>query len=340
MAEGDPREQVEVVAPARLHLGFLDLHGGLGRRFGSIGLTVEEPCLHLRMRRSRALLVTGPDPERARRALQAAAAALGVPSGVELAVDQAIPPHVGLGSGTQLGLAVATALARLNGRELDFPALAQAAGRGARSGIGIGAFERGGFLIDGGRGPADAPAPVVARLPLPPGWRVLLILDGTRSGLHGPAESAAFQTLPPFPEELAGRICRLLLMRLLPALAEADFPPFAAALGEIQDRLGDYFAAAQNGRYSSPLVSRAIEWLRARGVTGLGQTSWGPTGFAFFASTAEAEARCAALRAGAAGRQKGLHGPGDWRNLDFRIVAGRNRGADVVWRPREGEDEP
>ena len=33
-------QYVSVIAPARLHLGFLDLHGGLGWKFGSIGLAV------------------------------------------------------------------------------------------------------------------------------------------------------------------------------------------------------------------------------------------------------------------------------------------------------------
>jgi predicted sugar kinase len=90
----------------------------------------------------------------------------------------------------------------------------------------------------------------------------------------------------------------------------------------------------------SPLVGRALDWLRARGVAGLGQTSWGPTGFAFFASAAEAEARCAALKGGSAGGRKDLRTPGEWRNLDVRIVAGRNRGADIVCRPRDGEEQP
>jgi hypothetical protein len=31
-----------------------------------------------------------------------------------------------------------------------------------------------------------------------------------------------------------------------------------------------------------------------------------------------------------------LRDPGDWRNLDLRIVGGRNRGADIVRRTREG----
>ena len=43
---------IEVTAPARLHLGFLDLNGGLGRRFGSIGLAVDQPATRLTVARA------------------------------------------------------------------------------------------------------------------------------------------------------------------------------------------------------------------------------------------------------------------------------------------------
>jgi beta-ribofuranosylaminobenzene 5'-phosphate synthase len=46
---------VRVVAPARLHLGFLDLHGGLGRKFGSLGVTLDEPRTALTVRRAETL---------------------------------------------------------------------------------------------------------------------------------------------------------------------------------------------------------------------------------------------------------------------------------------------
>ncbi len=41
---------VRVTAAARLHLGFLDFNGDLGRRFGSIGLAIDafETCVQLR----------------------------------------------------------------------------------------------------------------------------------------------------------------------------------------------------------------------------------------------------------------------------------------------------
>ncbi|NIQ97303.1 MAG: GHMP kinase, partial [Desulfuromonadales bacterium] len=70
-----------------------------------------------------------------------------------MTVEEAIPEHVGLGSGTQLGLAVAAAMTRLHGLELDSSELLRRLDRGLRSGIGIGAFRMGGVLLDGGIGP-------------------------------------------------------------------------------------------------------------------------------------------------------------------------------------------
>lgn len=320
----DEAAQVAVFAPARLHLGFLDLEGGLGRRFGGLGLAIDGFGTRLRLAAARSATASGPGAERALRYLSQAAAALDLPPGARVIVDEASPEHAGFGSGTQLGLAIAAALARLHGARIATPDLAKAIGRGARSGIGIGAFDSGGFLVDGGLAPGAAPAPVIARLAFPAEWRVLLLLDPARQGLHGGGETAAFGKLPAFPEALAGRLCRVLLLRLLPGLAEHDFAAASSALGEIQERLGDYFSAAQNGRYSSPGVAEALSWLRGQGILGIGQSSWGPTGFALLASLADADAVAKA----AAERFRA-------RNLDFRIVGGRNRGADVTLLARD-----
>ena len=56
---------VRVHAPGRLHFGFLDLHGGLGRRFGSLGLALDAPAVTLTVRAATALTVTGPEARRA-----------------------------------------------------------------------------------------------------------------------------------------------------------------------------------------------------------------------------------------------------------------------------------
>lgn len=311
---------VRVVAPARLHLGFLDLHGGLGRRFGSLGITLDQPTTRLTLRRAARGEVSGLEVGRAEPLLRRAAAAEGLEGPLALAVEAAIPSHAGLGSGTQLALAIAAAAARLAGREANLWRLAAGLDRGARSGIGIGAFAAGGVVLDGGRGPATLVPPVIARLDFPAPWRILLIGEPAAEGLSGRAEQDAFARLPPFPEAEAAALCRLVLMAALPALAEADLARFGAAITEWQGRIGDHFATVQGGRFASPRVAAALGIMASDGVAGFGQSSWGPTGFAFFPSLPDAER--ARSRLGAA------LGPDS--RLRLTISGGRNRGAEIL----------
>ena len=69
---------------------------------------------------------------------------------VAVSVKQAIPQHVGLGSGTQLALATAAALAKLFNVRASTRELSKAMGRGAVSGVGTALFEKGGFVVEGG----------------------------------------------------------------------------------------------------------------------------------------------------------------------------------------------
>jgi beta-ribofuranosylaminobenzene 5'-phosphate synthase len=311
---------VEISAPARLHFGFLDLDGGLGRRFGSLGLAIDGFGTRLRLARAARPIASGPGAARALDYLARVAKACNLSPDVSLVVTATSPEHAGFGSGTQLGLAAAVALARLNGASIALGELAAAVDRGARSGVGIGIFEQGGFIVDGGRrAEGGAAAPIVARLPFPRDWRLVLVLDPTRQGLHGSGESRAFEALPPFSPALAGRLCRQVLMRLLPGLAEHDFAAVSQALGAIQSELGDYFSSAQHGCYSSPDIGAVLRWVAAQGIVGVGQSSWGPTGFALVRSEATAATLAATL-----GARFGRGG-----ELGFHIVAGLNRGAEI-----------
>jgi predicted sugar kinase len=61
-------------------------------------------------------------------------------------------------------------------------------------------------------------------------------------------------------------------------------------VSQIQQLIGDYFAPVQGGgRYVSPTIAQAMQWLEQRGISCLGQSSWGPTAFAIFATEAEAQ---------------------------------------------------
>jgi beta-ribofuranosylaminobenzene 5'-phosphate synthase len=311
---------VAVTVPARLHLGFFDLHGGLGRRFGSIGVAISGLQTRIAIERARTTEITGPESDRVERYLDVMRRELGLSGGHRITILDAVPAHAGLGSGTQLALAVAAAVRRLHDLPLDVAGDAIRLDRGARSGAGVGLFHHGGLVVDGGRGPALRPAPVIAHMPIPDPWRILVILDPSLQGKHGADESAAFETLPPFSAELAAHLCRLVIMQALPSLAERDLPGFGSAVTEIQQRLGDYYAPAQGGaRFMSADVAAVLDALARAGATGLGQSSWGPTAFAFAPSHAEAERMLALARAHPSARA-----------LDIRICVGLNRGAEMV----------
>jgi len=313
---GGERFAVQVEAPARLHLGFVDVSGSLGRRFGSLGLTLEEFATVLSLRRAERFDARGPDAQRASDYLRRLLDDHDPPTSVALRVQRAIPEHVGLGSGTQLALAVGKAFSTLFELPVPVAALAARLDRGARSGIGIGAFEEGGFVVDGGRGAAASHPPVIARMPFPSSWRVLLVFDRGERGLYGEAERAAFRALQAFPQQRAAHLAHLVLMRLMPALVEDDFASFGGAIGEIQRTVGDYFAAAQGGRFTSAGVAQVLAWLEGKGIAGVGQTSWGPTGFA----VVDSEVRAQALLREARERFATL------TELTFAVARARNRG--------------
>jgi beta-RFAP synthase len=314
------RNGVTVTAAARLHLGFLDLNGELGRRFGSIGLAINGFKTRLSALAARQMRISGPEQERIRAHVDAMRPVLGDERAYGIRVDEVVPAHAGLGSGTQLALALATALRRLHGLPLDLRADAVRLGRGGRSGAGIGLFQHGGLVVDGGRATAAAAAPVISSMPFPDQWRIFVVLDARQRGVHGPDEAVTFARLPPSSATDAAQLCRLLVMKLLPAVAEADLAAFGSALTAMQERLGAYFAPAQGGdRFVSQDVADALRQLARAGAVGIGQSSWGPTGYAFAPSADAASHILQTVR---------RHGGND--GVDIRICKALNCGAEIA----------
>ena len=287
---------VRVTAPARLHLGFLDLNGSTGRKFGSIGLAIDSHrtvvealfCLS----HERHVL-----PEGLRKKVDRLVTLFchhfsnnisRQSSPIQISILEFIPEHAGLGSGTQLAIAVGTALSRLYNIDVDTPTIAAILDRGSRSGIGIAAFDQGGFIVDGGLGPDSNIPPLLIRHAYPENWRVVLIMERTRQGMHGKAETEIFNTLPTFPLPESQAICHLTLMTLLPALIERDIGSFGHSVTEIQRLIGDHFSQAQGGRYTSPAAAKLLAQAQSLGYTGVAQSSWGPTGCIFVDSDAAA----------------------------------------------------
>jgi beta-ribofuranosylaminobenzene 5'-phosphate synthase len=274
---------VFVEAPARLHFGMLDLSGTRGRRFGGVGAAVPAPSTLVSATPARSVAVEGVESARegAARAAARVVEHYGVEGGAHVMVHRALPAHHGLGSGTQLALAVGRAVAASYGLSPPATELTEILRRGRRSAIGTHVFALGGCVLEGGRADGgDRPAPLLSRLPFPEQWRCVVAIPASRPGMSGDAEADAFALLPSPPERDAERVAHLVLMALWPALAEADFATFSAALGELQRINGEWFAAVQGGPFavgaSAPLIVALGSW----GATGIGQSSWGPAVYA------------------------------------------------------------
>jgi beta-RFAP synthase len=316
-------------APGRLHLGFLDPAGSLGRRFGSLGLVIDGIDTEVEVSASVADEIVAGEPaaqaelERAGRFLNLLRDQTGRHAPLRLQLTRVLPPHSGFGSGTQLALAIGRVFCRWHGLDLSSKTLAHWLARGLRSGIGIAGFDQGGLLVDGGPGADGLPAPLLSRIEFPAAWRVLVIQDSQHRGLSGAQEKQAIATLAPLPQAASADICHQVLMRVLPGAANVEFGPFSAGVSRIQQLLGEHFAPAQGGSaYTSPAVAKAVQWIVAADTSpetaaATGQSSWGPTGFAIVPSQIRAEALVQGLHAA------GVLAPG----VSVRIVSGLNRGA-------------
>jgi beta-ribofuranosylaminobenzene 5'-phosphate synthase len=294
---------VRVEAPARLHMGMLDASGTAARRFGGLGAAVSRPAVVLEASASAELTAEGPDAERALAVAERARSALGLAEGARVRVLEAIPPHAGLGSGTKLALAVTAALAALAGRSPDPAALARAAGRGARSAVGLWTFALGGFVVEGGmRSGAEPPAPLLIQHAMPEEWRCVLAIPKAQPGLSGRAEEEAFAHLRPDPDRTA-EISHVVLTALLPALVERDLGEFGAALTRVQRLVGDAFASVQGGTFH-PRAGALVDALVRLGAAGAGQSSWGPAVYGLVGSEEQGRevARRLEAEAGGAGR--------------------------------------
>jgi beta-RFAP synthase len=330
---------VTLRAPGRLHLGFLDPAGSLGRRFGSIGLVIDGIDTEVELSAATDDEVVAVNAgaqaelERATHYLQLLREHTGCHAPLRLQLTRVLPPHAGFGSGTQLALAIGRVFVRWHGLDVGSLTLAQWLARGLRSGIGIAGFDQGGLLVDGGPGADGMPAPLLSRMPFPSAWRVIVVQDEHHRGLSGAQEKHAIATLPPLPQASSADICHQVLMRVLPGAATADFASFAAGINRVQQLLGAHFAPAQGGSaYTSAAVERLMQWLAHSSrnmvrddpalVNGAaaGQSSWGPTGFAIVPSQACAEALVNALPAAR------LLEP----SLTVSIVGGLNRGASMT----------
>jgi len=319
--------KVYVKTPARLHFGLIDLNSDMGRFFGGLGVAIDRPNVILEAQTSAGFSVTGEKTERVTSLAKRFLESYHINADVSIHVEQSIPEHSGLGSGTQLALAVAAALAKLFQVEASIQELSLAMGRMKRTGVGTAVFDQGGFVVDGGKKMknnsviSESFSPLIFRQPFPEDWKFVVAVPEVKKGLARTEEKNAFGRLAPMPAEVVGRLCRLTMMKLLPALVDRDIESFGDALTQIQVVIGGYFAGVQGGTFSSSTAKEAIDFMKTCGAYGVGQSSWGPVVYGLV----QGETQAKELRAEVEAFLQGMDGG------QVFVANANNRGATIKY---------
>lgn len=297
---------IEIITPSRLHMTLIDLNASLGRVDGGIGITLQEPSMCIRATRTIRgqqaecgrhdgckdtavdIIITG-QSEHAQRMYESAqkvSEAFGT-GGVSIDVVSDYPSHTGLGSGTQASLAAAYAVCELYDIDVPVRRLCEIVGRGGTSGVGVAAFEQGGFILDGGHRfsekggfkPSAAsvakPAPVILRRDFPD-WGIVLAIPDLK-GASSAKEVDIFKQECPIPLHEVQELSHIILMQLLPALVEEDIVAFGDAVNRIQD-VG---FKKREVALQHPIVREVMELFCNEGGYGAGMSSFGPAVYAF-----------------------------------------------------------
>ena len=270
---------LRIATPSRIHITLIDLNGSLGRVDGGIGIALDRPSIVISAEKADEVGVEGKSTlsEQIRKGAELISKNHG---GIHIDIEEEIPPHIGLGSGTQASLAGGMAANMLYDLGLSVREMAKMVKRGGTSGIGVTAFEKGGFILDGGHRfdekgfmPSSAslasPPPVLLHHDFPD-WDIVLVIPHIK-GASGMREVNIFQEECPIPLGEVQALSHIILMELLPALIEKDLHSFGSAINRIQ-KIG--FKRREVDL--QPQAREIMEVMLQSGAAGAGMSSFGP----------------------------------------------------------------
>lgn len=326
---------VRVITPSRIHIGLLDMNGSGGRVDGGAGITLDDPCFIFDISESDTISLTSREPEVASQVKpileKLTLNGLSIPP-VHIHIQQSIPFHSGLGSGTQAALGIAAGIGALTDKQMCEEDLVRLSGRGGTSGIGTRSFFMGGLLVDAGHryGPGKrkvsfAPsasssgagaAPLVGRYDIPKEWNFVLAIPDGLLEVHGQLEHDVFQTFCPVPQHEVRILSHILLMKLIPSMIEEDLEQFGEAINEFQN----YGFKKCEISLQPPVILDIMDAMRDAGAAGAGMSSFGSVVYGVCDSNTNAIKSAA---------QKIMNQRNGGRTICAR---GRNRGAEIIKR--------
>ncbi len=300
--------RVRITTPCRIHLSLIDENGYTGRIDGGIGLMLDQPnvvfeasnsaeefqieCNHY-YRESIDII-----NEKASKIFKE----FNISNrNFHFNLQRYYPSHIGLGSKTQLSLAIATAIAKLKNIDVSTQSLTKLVERGGTSGIGWRGFETGGFILDAGHefgagkqketylpssssGHVD-PALTIFRYPIPENWRFIIVIPNVKKGAYGDEELSIFQKYSPIPREEVNEVSHQILMKVIPGILKNDLAMFGEGIKRIQSiGFKKIEIALQND-----VVKGLLKFFEEKGVKAYAMSSFGPGVVAITESDADAQ---------------------------------------------------
>ena len=288
--------KVRIITPCRIHLSLIDENGYTGRVDGGIGVMLDRPNVVLEVSNNADEFIIECNKyykesvhiinEKASRVFKAFNISN---KNFHFNLMRYYPSHVGLGSKTQLSLAIAKAISILKNVDISMHDLTKLVERGGTSGIGWRGFEEGGFVLDGGHDfgkgeeketflPSSAslkanPAITILRYPIPENWRFILVIPFVKKGAFGDNEVDIFQNYAPIPKEEVNEVSHQILMKVIPGLIKNNLKCFGEGLKRIQS------IGFKNVEISlqDDEVKGLLNFFKEYGVKAYGMSSFGPS---------------------------------------------------------------
>jgi len=299
---------LRITTPCRIHLSLIDENGYTGRVDGGIGLMLDRPNVVFEASNSaeefkieahkyyrESIEVINLIASKVFKTFNVSN------KNFHFNLKRYFPSHVGLGSKTQLSLAIATAITKLKGLNSSIEDLTKLVERGGTSGIGWRGFESGGFILDGGhdfgRGkeketflPSSAsssanPALTIVRYDIPENWRFVVVIPDVKKGAYGDEEICVFQNYAPIPKHEINEVSHMIIMKILPGLLKKDLKCFGEGLQRIQSLGFKKIEIELQHR----IVKNLLKFFEEYGLKAYGMSSFGPSVVGIVESDSQAD---------------------------------------------------
>ncbi|MFW9897170.1 MAG: beta-ribofuranosylaminobenzene 5'-phosphate synthase [Candidatus Thorarchaeota archaeon] len=300
---------LKITTPCRIHLSLIDENGYTGRVDGGIGLMLDRPNVVFEASNSakefkieahkyyrESIEVINEIASKVFKMFNISN------KNFHFNLKRYFPSHVGLGSKTQLSLAIITAITKLKKYEkLSIEQLTQFVQRGGTSGIGWRGFDLGGFILDGGHdfghgkekenflpssaSPNSNPAITLIRHNIPDNWRFVLVIPNVKKGAYGDEEIRVFQNYAPIPQNEVNEVSHQIIMKIIPGIIKNDLECFGNGLKRIQS-IG--FKKIEI-KLQHQIVKDLLKFFEDYGLNAYGMSSFGPSVVGIVESDSEAE---------------------------------------------------